>query len=85
VSLAGGGFTTNQIGTFGDSGKNFLRGPRYFDTDLALLKNFDIEKGFSMQFCAEFYNALNNVNFNQPDAGLTDSAFGQLTSANEAA
>jgi hypothetical protein len=78
-------FTTNQIGTFGDSGKNFLRGPRYFDTDLAMLKNFDIEKGFSMQFCAEFYNALNNVNFNQPDAGLTDSAFGQLTSANEAA
>jgi len=32
-------FTQNKIGTFGDTGKNILGGPRYFDTDLALLKN----------------------------------------------
>lgn len=74
-------FTANQLGTFGNSGKNVLRGPRYFDTDLALLKNTVLEKGVSMQFRAEFYNAFNNVNFNLPDAGLTDGAFGQLTSA----
>lgn len=74
-------FTANQIGTFGNSGKNVLRGPRYFDTDMALLKNMPIEKDVSMQFRAEFYNALNNVNFNTPDSGLTDSAFGQITSA----
>ncbi|MGB8479784.1 MAG: TonB-dependent receptor plug domain-containing protein [Acidobacteriaceae bacterium] len=74
-------FTSNKIGTFGDSGKNILRGPRYFDTDLALLKNFNLEKDVSLQFRAEFYNALNNVNFGMPDSGLTDSAFGQLTYA----
>jgi hypothetical protein len=74
-------FAVNQIGTFGNSGKNVLRGPRYFDTDLALLKNTYLEKGIALQFRAEFYNALNSVNFNIPDAGLTDSAFGQLTSA----
>ena len=75
-------FQSNAIGTFGNSGKNFLRGPRYFDTDAAILKTTELEKGISLQFRAEFYNALNNVNFNQPDFGLTDSAFGQLTSAN---
>lgn len=74
-------FTANQPGTFGNSGKNVLRGPRYFDTDLALLKNTEFERGVSMQFRAEFYNALNNANFNLPDSGLTDSAFGHLTSA----
>ena len=74
-------FATNAIGTFGDSGKNVLRGPRYFDTDLAVLKNTDLEKGISLQFRAEFYNALNNVNFGMPDSGLTDSSFGQLTYA----
>jgi hypothetical protein len=26
-----------SIGTFGDTGKNILRGPRYFDADLALI------------------------------------------------
>jgi hypothetical protein len=74
-------FTANAIGTFGNSGKNALRGPRYFDADIALLKNTPIKEGVSMQFRAEFYNALNNVNFGMPDAGLTDSAFGQLTYA----
>jgi hypothetical protein len=74
-------FTVNQVGTFGDTGKNVLRGPRYFDTDMALLKNTDLEKGASLQFRAEFYNAFNNVNFGMPDSGLTDSAFGQLTYA----
>jgi hypothetical protein len=74
-------FTANRIGTFGDSGKNVLRGPRFFDSDLALLKNTALERGISLQFRAEFYNAFNNVNFNMPDSGLTDSAFGQLTSA----
>jgi hypothetical protein len=74
-------FTVNQVGTFGDAGKNVLRGPRYFDTDMALLKNTDLEKGASLQFRAEFYNAFNNVNFGMPDSGLTDSGFGQLTYA----
>jgi hypothetical protein len=74
-------FTTNAVGTFGNSGKNILRGPRYFDTDLAVLKNTDLEKGVSLQFRAEFYNALNNVNFGMPDSGVTDSSFGQITYA----
>jgi hypothetical protein len=74
-------FQSNAIGTFGNSGKNALRGPRYFDTDLAVLKNTDLEKGVSLQFRAEFYNALNNVNFGMPDSGFTDSSFGQLTYA----
>jgi hypothetical protein len=74
-------FTANAIGTYGNSGKNTLRGPRYFDTDLALLKDTAIRDGLSAQFRAEFYNAFNNVNFGMPDTGLTDSAFGQLTYA----
>jgi hypothetical protein len=74
-------FTANAIGTFGNSGKNVLRGPRYFDADVALLKNTPIKEGISTQFRAEFYNTFNNVNFGMPDSGLTDSAFGQLTYA----
>lgn len=76
-----GAFTANAIGTFGNSGKNVLRGPRYFDADLAILKTAPLKEGVSLQFRAEFYNALNNVNFGMPDTGLTDSAFGQLTYA----
>jgi hypothetical protein len=74
-------FIANAIGTFGNSGKNTLRGPRYFDADLALLKTTPIADSVSLQFRAEAFNALNNVNFGMPDSGLTDSGFGQLTYA----
>jgi hypothetical protein len=74
-------FAPNQVGTFGNTGKNVLRGPRYFDADLALLKDAKVNERVALQFRAEFYNALNNVNFGMPDGGLTDSSFGQITSA----
>jgi hypothetical protein len=76
-------FGPNPVGTFGNTGKNVLRGPRYFDSDLALLKSSKINERVTLDFRAEFYNALNNVNFNMPDDGLTDSNFGQITSAQD--
>lgn len=76
-------FAPNQVGTFGNVGKNFLRGPGFFNTDLALLKDTKISERVSLQFRAEFFNAFNNVNFNNPDSTLTDSAFGQILSAQD--
>jgi hypothetical protein len=75
-------FAPNTVGTFGNTGKNFLRGPGLFNTDTALLKNTNLSERYTLQFRAEFFNAFNSVNFNgPPDNILTDTAFGQLTSA----
>ncbi|MGC1362249.1 MAG: TonB-dependent receptor [Silvibacterium sp.] len=76
-------FTANQIGTYGNIGKNSLRGPRLFNTDLALLKTGQVGERVSYEFRAEFYNVFNNVNFGNPDAGLQDSNFGQIASAGD--
>ena len=73
-------FQPNAIGTFGDSGKNNLRGPGLFNTDLALLKNTKIGEHLTLQFRAEFYNAFNNVAFGLPDFTYTDPTFGQILS-----
>ena len=75
-------FAPNAIGTFGSSGKNILRGPRFFDTDLGLIKNFAIIERVKIQFRAEFFNAFNNVNFGQPQNYLGSPATGQITGAN---
>ncbi|MGC2550225.1 MAG: TonB-dependent receptor [Candidatus Sulfotelmatobacter sp.] len=74
-------FVPNAIGTFGDTGKNILRGPRYFDADLAAVKNAKITERVSMEFRAEFFNAFNNVNFGRPDGNLADlgATFGEIT------
>lgn len=74
-------FVTNAIGTFGDTGKNILRGPRFFDADLAAIKNAKISERLSLEFRAEFFNAFNNVNFGRPDSNLADlgTTYGQIT------
>jgi hypothetical protein len=72
-------FGPNQIGSFGDTGKNILRGPRYMDGDLAAIKNTKINDRLSLQLRGEFFNAFNNVNFGTPGNTLTSSGFGQIT------
>lgn len=77
-------FSTNAIGTFGNSGKNLVRGPRYFKTDASLLKNFRLTEGYSLQFRSEFFNLFNNVNFNAPGRIVSSpDSFGIITSARD--
>ena len=76
-------FAPNALGTFGSSGKNILRGPRLFNTDLSLLKDFKITERTSVQFRSEFFNVFNNVHFNQPQNILISSSRGKITSAGD--
>ena len=77
-------FTANALGTFGNSGKNILRGPHLFNTDLSLLKNVKMYERVSMQLRFEFFNAFNNVNFNGPGTTVSNTAgFGRITSAGD--
>jgi hypothetical protein len=55
------------VDTFGNVGRNQLRGPRYFDTDLSLFKNFTITERVRAQFQFQFYNIFNHVNLANPD------------------
>jgi hypothetical protein len=74
-------FVPNAIGTFGSSGKNMLRGPNYFNTDLALLKVTPVTTSVSLQLRAELFNIFNTVNFNAPNSIVTSAQFGRITSA----
>jgi len=73
-------FGPNAVGTFGDSGKNILRGPGVFNVDFALLKNTKIHEHYTLQFRAGIYDVFNNLNFSQPDSTTTDPTFGQILS-----
>ncbi len=76
-------FAVNAPGTFGNSGRNNLRGPRSFNTDLALIKNTGITERTSVQFRAEAFNVFNNVNFNGPSTNRSSAQFGRITSAQD--
>ena len=74
-------FVTNAVGTFGNSEKNMIRGPRFFNTDVALLKVTNVSQRFGVQFRAEFFNIFNNVNFNAPNSNVASAQFGRITTA----
>ena len=74
-------FTQNAVGTYGNTGKNVLLGPRFFNTDLGVTKNIRVKERVGVQFRAEFFNLFNNVNFKLPNSQLTSSSFGTITSA----
>ena len=76
-------FAPNAIGSFGNSGKNILRGPRLFDTDLGLIKDTNITERTKVQFRAEFFNVFNNVNFGNPGSTFGNPGFGKITSASD--
>ena len=71
-------FTVNAIGTFGDTGKNALRGPGYFDDDLAAIKNTTFGERVSLQFRAELFNATNHPNFAAPGNNVSSPPMGQI-------
>ena len=76
-------FVANPVGTYGNIGKDSLRGPKLFNTDMALLKTGKMGERVGYEFRAEFYNIFNTVNFGAPDNGLQDSNFGAISSARD--
>ena len=69
------------MGTFGNAGHNSLRGPGYFDVDVALAREFALHERLALQVRGEAFNVLNHPNFQLPNATLSPSTFGQITSA----
>jgi len=64
---------------FGNTGRNFFRGPGYFDMDFSLFKDFRVtESGMTFTLGASAYNVLNHANFANPINSATSGLFGQI-------
>jgi hypothetical protein len=66
--------------TYGDAGRDSLRGPGFWNVDFSLFRNFDIVERLHLQFRAEFFNVFNHANFSNPSATLGNPNFGVITS-----
>ncbi|MGA7379595.1 MAG: TonB-dependent receptor [Terriglobales bacterium] len=57
-------FTSDLVqGTFGDEGRNVVRGPGYQDWDLSISKSFPINENKRFEFRTDFFNIWNHTNF----------------------
>jgi len=74
-------YTPNATGTYGNAGHNSLRGPGYFDIDVALTREFHLREKLTLQSRGEAFNVLNHPNFQLPSGNISSGAFGQITTA----
>jgi hypothetical protein len=73
------------LGTFGNSGRNSLIGPSFFNSDVSVVKNFPLpHENSKVQFRADIFNLFNRAPFNNPTTSLSSSLFGKITSAGPA-
>jgi hypothetical protein len=83
----------NALGTFGNLGRNALRGPGSVNIDVALSRIFKVKGRYALQIRAEAFNLLNHANFvgaisptGQPsfstmNTNLSSSTYGQVEAA----
>jgi hypothetical protein len=67
------------IFAYGNAGRNILRGPHLFNTDMSLFKSFQIKERMKFTFRAEAFNVWNNPEFSNPNANIEAATFGNIT------
>ena len=67
---------------FGTTGRNIMRNPGVWNTDLSIFRNFPIKERASLSFRAEFFNFPNTSHFNGPaSTSVTNPNFMRILSS----
>ena len=73
-------FAVNAPGTFGNAGRNIVRGPGNWNITFGLFKNFTLTEQLRLQFRSEFFNLFNHTNLGNPNTNRSSGNFGRITS-----
>lgn len=65
--MVSGPWRRPERGTFGNIGRNRLRGPNFSQWDFSLFKTINVNERVNVQLRAEGYNFANKVNLGQPN------------------
>jgi len=66
-----GNFSAPGLDQIGNAGRNTKFGPNFFDTDLAVQKNFALHESLFAQFRLDAYNAFNHINAGNPNGNAS--------------
>jgi hypothetical protein len=68
---------------YGNTGKDGVRGPGFFNWDMGLAKDFQVRETLSLQLRGEFFNTFNHVNYGDPVSTISSAGFGSIRSASD--
>ena len=63
-------FTVPGLDQIGNSGRNSVFGPHFFNADMALQKDFSLREKLTFQLRVDAYNAFNHINFGNPGSNI---------------
>jgi hypothetical protein len=69
---------TEPTATYGNAGRNIIRGPGSFNIDASLIKNTKIGRA-TTEIRIEAFNVLNHPAFADPNTTFGNAAFGTIT------
>jgi hypothetical protein len=66
--------------TYGNAGRNILRGPRQFNNDVGLQRSASFKERFTLLFTAQAFNLFNTPEFSLPNNKLGVATTGVISS-----
>jgi len=81
--LSPSAYRVQTLNTIGNSARNSAYGPRQFNTDFSVRKEFRFNERHSAEFRWESFNLFNTVNFSNPATTLGNTNFGWITGAGD--
>ncbi len=73
-------YGTPPLYTYGDAGRNSLRGPHFFQADWQLAKGFKFSERVGMELRWDVFNVFNTTNFGLPNTTVNPGAGGGIIS-----
>jgi hypothetical protein len=72
-------FATPAQFTYGNSGRNILRGPGLVNFDFMIGRNFHLTESMRLELRGEFFNLSNTAHFARPNATIGSPEAGTIT------
>lgn len=72
-------FGLPSVNTFGTEHNGAVRAPGYLNVDMSAFKDFHIIGEHAIGFRFDAFNAFNIVSYGNPDTGITDTNFGNVS------
>jgi len=73
-------FTIPGAETWGNAGRNLVRGPDFWQTDAALSRDFRVTERF-VAVRIEGFNVFNRAQYGSPNGNFSSASFGRITTA----
>ncbi len=70
---------TDPSQPFGNAGRNTVRGPWFWQVDLAASKRVPVSEAAELEFRVEVFNLFDRANFRAPNSNVSLSNFGTIT------